>query len=261
MKISHEAPLCLLDYVKSYNDYDYCLPHLLDKEPKYLEFFIKSKNEGRCIMMDNSLHELGESYDKNRLIYWVKYLEPDYFFVPDVWENYKKSITNAKEWIEIEIPNKTKKIFVVQGSSFYEAVLCVKGYKDLGCNNMAFSYGSSHYNAMCPHPNLDLGKAIGRLSFINILYDDKLITDENYIHLLGASVPQEFSWYKGMNFIKSLDTSNPVMSSLSGIKYNIAGLFKKPIVNMNNSFYIQKENINLDLLKHNLKLFRKINDL
>ena len=35
--------------------------------------------------MDNSLHELGEAYDFDRLKYWVNELEPDEFMVPDVW--------------------------------------------------------------------------------------------------------------------------------------------------------------------------------
>lgn len=47
MKISHETPMCLLEDSRKFNDYDYCLPHLLDEEPKYLEYFQKAKKEGR----------------------------------------------------------------------------------------------------------------------------------------------------------------------------------------------------------------------
>ncbi len=32
IKISHEVPLAVLSVSKTFNDYDYCLPHLLDKE-------------------------------------------------------------------------------------------------------------------------------------------------------------------------------------------------------------------------------------
>ena len=71
MKVSHEVPRCLLNNSREWNDYDYCLPHLLDKDEHYKDFFYKSKKQGRYIIMDNSLHELGESYDFERLRYWI----------------------------------------------------------------------------------------------------------------------------------------------------------------------------------------------
>ncbi len=30
VKISHEVPFCLLEKSREFNDYDYCLPHLMD---------------------------------------------------------------------------------------------------------------------------------------------------------------------------------------------------------------------------------------
>ena len=87
VKISHEVPLQLLEKSKQFNDYDYCLPHLLDQYPEYEAYFRRSKKEGRNLIMDNSLHELGEAYDTSRLLYWISELEPDEFIVPDVWEN------------------------------------------------------------------------------------------------------------------------------------------------------------------------------
>ena len=38
MKISHEVPKCLLNNSREFNDYDYCLPHLLDKDEHYRNF-------------------------------------------------------------------------------------------------------------------------------------------------------------------------------------------------------------------------------
>jgi len=69
MKVSHEVPLCFLEESLKFNDYDYCLPHLMDQYEEYKNFFLKSKNDGRYIMMDNSLHELGVPYTKERLLY------------------------------------------------------------------------------------------------------------------------------------------------------------------------------------------------
>jgi hypothetical protein len=40
MKISHEVPRCLLNNSREFNDYDYCLPHLLDQDEEYKEFVL-----------------------------------------------------------------------------------------------------------------------------------------------------------------------------------------------------------------------------
>ncbi len=41
-------------------------------------------------------------------------------------------------------------------------------------------------------------------------------------------MPQEFGWYRGFKFIESIDTSNPVMAALEGIRYTNSGLIEKP---------------------------------
>ena len=50
VKVSHEVPICLLNKSRDFNDYDYCLPHLLDENLKYRRFFEKSKSNGRYII-------------------------------------------------------------------------------------------------------------------------------------------------------------------------------------------------------------------
>ena len=261
IKISHETPLCLLEDSKHFNDYDYCLPHLLDEEKGYEKYFRQVKKEGRYIIMDNSLHELGEAYNNERLMYWINELEPDEFIVPDVWENRDASVENAKEWSKIILPENTTKVAVVQATTIHEASTCYQTYKDLGYKKIAFSYGASYYNDVVPHPNKDLGKALGRLSVISALYKTKVIHQDDRIHLLGCSVPQEFGWYKGYDCIESIDTSNPVMAALEGTRYNLSGLDKKPKANMNDYFYMLGEQVNWDLLTNNLNRFRTINDL
>jgi len=116
-KVSHEVPFCLLTKSREFNDYDYCLPHLMDENEEYRTFFFNSKNVARYIVMDNSLHELGEAYDTDRLMYWIKKLEPNEFIVPDVWEDYTASVRNAKLWSQIELPEGVMKVAVVQAKS------------------------------------------------------------------------------------------------------------------------------------------------
>jgi hypothetical protein len=262
IKVSHEVPLCLLEESLQFNDMDYCLPHLLDQNEEYKNFFIKSKETGRHIMLDNSLHELGVPYSEDRLFYWLQELQPQEFFVADYWEDKTQSIVSAKKWINFQsqFPNTTF-IAVVQGKSFGEVAECYQIYKDLGYQKIAFSYGASYYNEICPHPNKNLGKALGRIQVISKLLYQGIISKTDSIHLLGCALPQEFVAYRNLPFISSIDTSNPVMATLDGTKYEPYGLLDKPKSCMNDNFLINKENINLDLLNTNIIAFRSINGL
>ena len=47
IKVSHEVPLCLLNRSIEFNDYDYCLPHLLDQYEEYKDFFLQSRDTGQ----------------------------------------------------------------------------------------------------------------------------------------------------------------------------------------------------------------------
>jgi len=261
VKISHETPLCLLDQSKHFNDYDYALPHLFDSEPGYLEYFRKAKAEGRYIIMDNSLHELGHAYSSDRLMHWVNELEPDEFIVPDVWEDKTASIVNARSWANVMMPKNTTKVAVVQAQTIHEAFECTRIYKDLGYKKIAYSYGASYYNDICTHPNKNLGKALGRVYVISTLYKQGVLHPNDRVHLLGCQVPQEFAWYRDIECIESIDTSNPVMAALEGIRYTNAGLTEKPKANMNDYFHMLGSQVDYDLLTHNLNKFREINEL
>jgi hypothetical protein len=256
MKISHEVPLCLLEDSLSFNDYDYALVHLLDKDEDYTNFFLQAKQQGRYIILDNSLHELKTAYHDSGLIHWVEKLLPNEFIVPDVWQDTTQSIVNARKWAQIELPKEVTKVAVVQAESLTGAMLCYQTYKDLGYKKIAFSYGADYYLEHSSHPNKNIAKSLGRIQVISKMYEVGAILKKDRVHLLGCQVPQEFSWYKDMPFIETIDTSNPVMATLDDIKYGENGLTEKPKANMNDHFYTT--DIDYDLLDWNLKMFRKL---
>ena len=257
--ISHEVPFCLLEKSREFNSYDYMLPHLMDQNEEYRNFFYESKKMGRYIVMDNSLHELGEAYNTERLIYWINEIKPDEFIVPDVWEDYTSSVRNAKLWSQVELPEGVMKVAVVQAKSQHEAILCTQTYKDLGYKKIAYSYGASYYNEVCPHPNKDFGKAIGRFMVISQLYKENILTKFDRVHLLGTASPIEFGLYKNIECIESIDTSNPIMAGIERREYNLIGLDSKPKANMND---FQDKPLmwgQIDDILHNVKMFKQIN--
>lgn len=150
MKIAHEAPMSIMKEIRNHTDYDYALPHLLDECKEYAEFFNDSKKMGRYIIMDNSLAELGEAYDFNRLKYWLHKIKPNEFIVPDVWENTNETLSQAKYWKSYENQYKEELkdvtfVAVVQAENYEEACLCYQRLKELGYKKIAFSYGAEWY--------------------------------------------------------------------------------------------------------------------
>ena len=260
MKVSHEVPRCLLTASTEFNDYDYCLPHLLDQDEEYKQYFIDARDKGRYVIMDNSLHELGEAYDFDRLRYWVNELEPDEFMVPDVWMRCAETAAQAKYWKQFEFPEKTQKIAVIQGEDKNQAYLCANLLQNLGYDKLCVSYGATWYNDFFPHTNADMGKALGRIRFVQGLLKLDQFKDTKF-HLLGCSIPQEFGWYDNHPQIESIDTSNPVMAALEGIEYKDHGLNIKPSANMNDHFEVDFMDIQYGSILYNANKFKKINNL
>ena len=261
IKVSHEVPKCLLKASLEFNDYQYCLPHLLDQDTAYRKHFYDFKKSGGYTIMDNSLHELGEAYDHERLMFWVNELEPDEFIVPDVWMDIDATLKNAKKWINIMYPKNVTPVAVVQSRSFKEAEECYLALKKLGYKKIAFSYGADWYMDKFHGIHVDKAKMMGRISAVKQMFYNGVIKKNDRVHLLGCSLPQEFGWYENCSYIESIDTSNPIMAALEGIEYDEFGLNHKPKANINDHFHIDIKNVNLKLVFHNVETFKKINEL
>jgi len=260
-KISHELPMNMLSRSYDINDYEYCLPHLLDKSEVYKNHFIKAKKDGRYIIMDNSLHELGKAYDTDRLLHWVHEIEPNEFIVPDVWQDKTATLVNAKQWISINLPKNTTKVAVVQAQNYHEALECYSILQTQGYKKIAFSYGADWYAKEFPHPNPLVGKMMGRIMTISKMYKLNIINKSDRVHLLGCALPQEFRYYKDFPFIESIDTSNPIIHGLEGIKYSSNGLYTKSSTKIDQVNIIPLTQEILYTINHNLTQFKKyLND-
>jgi len=260
MIVNHEVPRCLLTSSPEYNQYDFCLPHLLDQDEEYRKYFENARDTGRYVIMDNSLHELkdvnnGYGYDHERLRYWVNKLEPDEFIVPDVWMDCYQTTSQAKYWLQYKFPKKTKKVAVIQGKDKNDAYLCANLLKELGYDKLGVSYGADWYDDFFPHSNKSIGKALGRVRFVQGLLKLNHLKNIKF-HLLGCSSPFEFSLYDKNPRIESIDTSNPIMMALEGEKYNNSLVMDKPEANMNNYFNINLDEVNLKLVRYNVNKFK-----
>ena len=264
MKISHESPLCLLEESRKFNDYDYALVHLFEEVPEYYEFFVESIKQGRTVLLDNSIFELGTAFDPDRFFYWIDKLKPSEYIIPDVLEDTIGTMDNALHWKENywgKTPKNSKSIGVVQGKSYTDLINCYQ-YLDevIGVDKIAISFDYSYYLEVCPHPNKWMGYALGRAQTLTRLLDDGIINKDKPHHLLGCALPIEFLFYKeGFEWIETLDTSNPVVHGLLGIGYTPGGLTSKKSIKLVDLLNAPQPSVsNMHTIRHNISYFNQI---
>jgi hypothetical protein len=77
-----------------------------------------------------------------------------------------------------------------------------------------------------------------------------------YHHLLGASDWKEFQAYTEFDWIKSMDTSAPIINGALGIKFNHEETYAKPTEKLEH--IIERDLTNkMDIIQHNINMFRK----
>ena len=229
MKISHELPLSLMHNAYEWNDYDYCLPHLIDKYNQYKLFFQKSRLDKRFIIMDNGLFE-GVTHTTEDLIEKINLIRPNIFIVPDEWNDANATLRNAKSWIinyKKGLPEGVELMAVCQGKDLLELTTTYQILVDLGYTHIAFNHSSIAYQSLGHEDHLK-NSMYGRMEFIRRLVEKSIIRKTVYHHLLGCSLPQEFMAYKDWDFIKSVDTSNPILVGAEGERYSDNGITWKP---------------------------------
>ena len=245
IKTYHEAPKSIFKEVQQVTDGDYALVHLLEEDPEYLALFKQAKAAGREIILDNSIFELEEAFDAEKFAQWVLELKPDWYIVPDALEDAKKTVQQMTEWNYKYKNLPGKKIGVVQGKTYEQIKLCYE-YMDKIANvdMIAISFDYSYYTESFPHPNKLVSWCFGRAKLLGDLLRDGVINTNKKMHLLGCSLPQEFSLYSQYDWIYSLDTSNPVVHGIKGIEYREDGLWSKESQKLFELINHQVEDIN-----------------
>jgi nitrate reductase NapAB chaperone NapD len=230
IKIAHESPKSIFKTVQKFTDYDYALVHLFEEDKEYLQQFIEARDAGREIILDNSIFELEEAFDADRFSYWVNELKPTWYIVPDALEDTKKTMSQMASWNMNYSSVYGKKIGVVQGKTYKQIVGCYEYMDKIADVDMiAISFDYSYYEDTVPHSNKYVSWMLGRVKLLGDLLKDGVINKDKKHHLLGCSLPQEFSFYKNSDYdwIYSLDTSNPVVHGIKNITYSDQGLWNK----------------------------------
>lgn len=232
IKIAHEAPIAIFQDVQKLTDYDYALVHLFEENEYYYHLFKTAVANGREVILDNSIFELGKAFDSKKFAEWVCFLNPTYYIIPDVLEDADGTMKNFDAWMNdygSSVPGKT--IAVAQGKNYSEFVECYNYLVD-NVDKIAISFDYSFLEEWTSYLKLPTKYHqwhTGRRMLLSRMLKEGYLKRDKKHHLLGCGLPQEFSAYKDFDFIDSLDTSNPVVAGLKGIRYNgTNGLQDKP---------------------------------
>ena len=257
IQISHEVPFALLNDSRSFNDYDYALVHLFEEHSEYLHFFFESLEQGRKVILDNSVFELEEAFDADRFAYWINQLKPTEYIVPDVLDDASGTIASLESWISDYdwLPGKT--IGVVQGKTLGSALSCYEQIAPL-VDKVAVSFNCKFYEEMFPDDSKLIAWMKGRQRFMERIAHHPNHNPNQPFHLLGCSYMAEFKHYKqpGFEFIETLDTSNPIVFALSGVECSKSGVDVKISTKLIEFINTSYDDIDYELVNKNVKTFR-----
>lgn len=225
IQIYHEAPLSIFEKVQATTDGDYALVHLLEQDEDYAAKFTSQLryNPLRPTILDNSAYELGKAFDPDLFALWINKLRPEIYVVPDTIGDMTATTDAFSDWCKHCKNFPGKKMGVLQGNTPDEAVRCFKDLSNLGADiiGIPFLIGKSFAKgAKMTNPEL-LNQ---RVQLIRRIRGECKIKP---IHLLGVALPQEGFHHKANPWIMSIDTSNPVVHGMFGIRYTDQGLDHK----------------------------------
>ena len=98
---------------------------------------------------------------------------------------------------------------------------------------------------------------LGRATMLANMVDGGFINVNKPHHLLGWGLPQEFALYRDYKWIDSIDTSNPIVHGIKGIKYEYGGLQTKESIKLVDLLDVDITNEQLYDIIHNVSYFRK----
>ena len=83
IRLAMEAPVDLLSDLPYITDFDFALTHLFKQSQVYTSYYERAVKQGREVVLDNSVNELGEPMTLDEMDDVAKVLNPTYIIPPD----------------------------------------------------------------------------------------------------------------------------------------------------------------------------------
>ena len=248
MKFNIESPYTLLDYSRSYNDYDYCLANLVKGDDRYLTFFKESISLGREVYLDNTSLNINSFHLRDRWIGIMEDLRPQYFFLPYNLCDRKNTLRRVRTLYDKYDLSYSKGIGFIQGNNYSELAT---SYEELAplCYGIGFMYDLAY------QPEFKLG---GRFELLKMLLKSGVLRSDKYHHLHGCVLPQEGLLYKDFPYISTIKTHFPALCTVHGKEMDKDGV-KTPLQgSIAGIMDIEAGRIDKGLLDRNIEAYKKL---
>lgn len=234
MLINSELPLTQLHRNLELNEYDFVLFHLYEKFPEYKKYYqeLRQTHPERLMIFDNSAYEYfiqDKELDLHAFAEAIMELKPNYYILPDVLMDQKKTLSGVNEFLCKYAPGLSgisQSLAVAQGNTPQELFNCLLKYFEWDIKAVALPFHNSFYinYALTQAEKIvddwkdifgtitkDMYYAIGRIQFVkDIRY---MLNEFEHIHLLGSHNPYEKVYYSNVD---TMDTGYPVKCAIMG---------------------------------------------
>jgi len=250
MDLSFEMPTKYLNELGTYNDYDFCLAHLVLANPTYLEYY---KDTNKYKICDNSAFELEQPLPNEEVIKAANMLGAQEVVCPDAFHNNKGTCERTQGFINyvksIGDINKFKLMGVVQGEnipSWYSCLSFMNNNKDIDV--IGINYASCGI--------FDDDPKMARIKAVRAALDQAKV--RKIIHLLGVGGnPIEVKEHGHIPNLRSCDTSIPIVQGLSGDRFDEEiGINGSKLPRPNNFFEMDLSNKQIEDIKYNLGMMK-----
>jgi len=210
MLVALEIPTAHLKKLSSLTDFDFVIASQCLQDSKYANYY---KSSSRFMMLDNGMFELGHPISDEELIQVCKELRPNEVIVPD--DSLIHTIRFVSQYNYFLEKLKIKTVGVLHGQTLEECrqnlqVLLVLPVQTI-CIPLDLEFKEFQTS------NKILTWSLSRLSLLSLIHSLKLYQYKKDFHLLGVSDPGEVLLAKKFSWVRSIDTSCPIVSALRDI--------------------------------------------
>jgi hypothetical protein len=214
--VATELPIHSQEFLSAFTDFDFCIAPICIEFKEYFEFYIKQRQTGRLSILDNGAFE-GSLVDRDEYVKLIETLRPHEVVAPDVLSNKEATLERFREFVDDVLPKLSYRPHVEacpQGSTLQEMVSCyIEMANHPKVDVMGMSYVCHfHEPVVARCLNFPIGEAVRILLFQKLMADGWIVNKPH--HLLGLQSPRALHWYKQYPFVRSVDTSFPILCAL-----------------------------------------------
>uniref|UniRef100_A0A7C3WM14 Uncharacterized protein n=1 Tax=Dictyoglomus turgidum TaxID=513050 RepID=A0A7C3WM14_9BACT len=252
--------ICPTSYLEDFatkSKYHLILPHVLQSDSKYYEFYRKRIREKDFVILDNSIFELGTSFDANALLDIAEDLQVSVVVAPEAWEDAAETKKMVLDFIELHssrncnIPilamAQGKNVDEIIGSFFFW-----NNHSKISYIGLPFSLDFEIEGVSDNIKSQTLKRVLNRWYLVDRINRYIRASSQKIVkptHLMGLSDAVELQRYKGDSYywIHSNDSSSAYIHGKHCIKYTDRGLPCEKIlekVNFSDSTVLNTEQYN-----------------